>query len=418
MSDSPFKALDNLDDLLVAEDLELDFSDAELIKAQEPLLPDADSGPEATRLLTEAPWPSGASLDNGGDLEPVLAMAGELSPDQDLPGVGPPSFFPRLGLGTAGPVKVEPVAEMAWSLASGESWPVFIQRLHMPRFGQAAWLKRVALAARRHAENRLCLGPSGELDVFFNDRGSLARFQREIQGAFELSEKARLSGPVRVMSCRGLLSCPWAAIDSISAADKLIESLAGHRWPDCGVRKRSPLFLAVRACQAGSGLACGVFEYSDLILTGRRRSWPVIDQDIASLSPRISRLIIGCPGRALKRSHLPGIFVDLDHGACQRCGWCVSQDPAFTWPDPQGGYFSLELSGRRQAPPWEHVPAMALSCEAGGDLVEISAKILSLIDLWRRDAAAGEILVDFASRRGLLESGGDGPAATAPPPSN
>ena len=174
----PLDAL--LDDLVEAEDLELDFSDAELAKAQEPLLPDSDQSPGATRLLTEAPWPSGVFLGSGGDLEPVVAMAGDASSDQveDEPRGGPPSFFPRLGFGTAGLNKVEQVSERAWSLASGDSWPVFVQRLHPPRLKQAAWLKRVALAARRHAENRLCLGSSGELDVFFNDRGSLERFQR------------------------------------------------------------------------------------------------------------------------------------------------------------------------------------------------------------------------------------------------
>ena len=113
-------------------------------------------------------------------------------------------------------------------------------------------------------------------------------------------------------------------------------------------------------------------------------------------------MIIGCPGRALKRSHLPKIFLELDSAACRRCGWCVSQDPAFSWPEPQGGRLSLELSGRRQAPPWEHLAPRALKTAAGGDLVEIGAAVLELIEFWRREAADSEILADFAERRGLL----------------
>jgi dissimilatory sulfite reductase (desulfoviridin) alpha/beta subunit len=409
---------DLLDALLEAEDLELDFSDSELAKAQEPLLPDGDQSPEATRLLTEAPWPSGAMLESGGDLEPVLAMAGDLSPEEEGGpgfGAGPPSFFPRLGYGTAGPLRVEAVAPKAWSLASGESWPDFVQRLHPPKADQAAWLKRVALAARRHAENRLCLGPAGELDAFFNDRGSLQSFRREVFGSRELASDPYSGGPVRILACRGLFGCPFSAVDSMSAAGNLAEIAYGHLWPKIPSRKRRPVILAVRGCQAGPGLGCGVYEYADLILTGRRRALPAIDQDLASISPRLSFLILGCPSKALRRSHLPGVFVELDGASCQRCGWCVSQDLSFSWPEPQQGYLSAELSGRRIVPPWEHVAPMTLWAEAGSDSVEIGAKILSLLELWRREADETEILADFALRRGLLEGG---TASGSPPGPN
>jgi dissimilatory sulfite reductase (desulfoviridin) alpha/beta subunit len=413
-------------DQVVAEDLELDFSDAELKKAQLPILPDADRGPEETHPLTEAPWPSGASLDSGAGLEPLLALADdEPAEEADEAGEaargGQPSFFPRLalGAGSQGLAKVELVSELAWSLSGGVGWPVFVQRLHPPASPSAAWLKRVALAARRHGENRLCLGPHGELDVFFNDRGSMERFQRELRADLGEAAFGRSGGPVRILACRGLFSCPWAAVDSLSAAGQLSEILSGHRWSEAGLRKRPPLTLSVRGCQAGPGLGCGVPEYADILLTGRRRAYPAIDQEIASLSPRLSRLIIGCPGRALRRSHLPKAFIELDRGACLRCGWCVSQDPAFAWPDPQGGYLSLELSGRRQAPPWEHVAPRTLRPEAGADFLEIGAGLLELIELWRREAADFEILADFAERSGLIQPEEDrGPSGGAEAPSN
>jgi dissimilatory sulfite reductase (desulfoviridin) alpha/beta subunit len=326
--------------------------------------------------------------------------------DRDETLAGPPSFFPRLLPGADGRTRVEPVAELAWSLAGGDSWPVFVQRLHPPREDRINWLKRMALAARRHAENRICLGPHGELDLFFNDRGSLERFRREI-GAEVLAaglKPDRPAGPVKILACRGLLSCPWAAVDSLAVADRLAGILAGHRWsPEGARRRRRPPTISIRGCRAGRGLNCGVIEYADLALTGRRLSTPVIDQDIVSLSPRISELILGCPGQALKRSHLPKIFVELDPAACDGCGWCVAQDPAFRWPEPQGGHLRLEVGGRRQAPPWEFLPARALAGGSSGDLADLGSRILELLELWRAQAADGEILADFAERLGLLE---------------
>jgi dissimilatory sulfite reductase (desulfoviridin) alpha/beta subunit len=191
-----------------------------------------------------------------------------------------------------------------------------------------------------------------------------------------------------------------AAADALGAAERLGSILSGRLWPDGG-RKRPPALVSIGGCSAGTGFGCGTLEYADLSLTGRRKLPPSIDQEIAALSPRLSILVTGCPGRALRSGREPGEALALEPAKCLRCGWCASQDPALGWPGTQGGHFSVELSGRRTSPPYEHVPVRTLWAEIPGGLDEIAARLADLIGRWRLEALEGEILADFLGRTGL-----------------
>jgi dissimilatory sulfite reductase (desulfoviridin) alpha/beta subunit len=379
------------------DDLELDLSQAEVKKASKPLLPGGDGSPESTHPLTEAPLPSGAALNSGGLLEPVLSEVDD-GQDFDVARIAAPSFFLRLGLeaGSGAPSRVAAVCDQAWSLSSGESWPVFVKRLKIPRPASTALLKRLALAARRFGDNRLCLTPYGNLDVFFNDRGSLEQFVEETNRDAEPAKPS----PVKIMACRGLLLCPTAAVDSLSAAARLEEIFSGHSWPTMGGRRRQPLTFTVAGCSAGCGLDCGVHEYADLRLIGRRDGLPVIDQDLAGLSPRLSLLTSDCPGLAIKRSHRPGAALEIEPAKCRRCGWCVNEDPAFSWPTPQGGFFTLELSGRRKNPPYDYVSPRRLWPRVSDDWVEVGLGLMQIIERWMGEAEDDELLADFVERKG------------------
>jgi dissimilatory sulfite reductase (desulfoviridin) alpha/beta subunit len=240
--------------------------------------------------------------------------------------------------------------------------------------------------------------------VFFNDRRSLELFSNETEGA---SPKTQAITPIRITPCRGLLACPLAAMDTLTAAEKLGELLDGHSWAKVALR-RPPLSLSIAGCQAGHGLRCGLYEYQDLAMVGHRECFPIIDQRIAALSPKISFLVSDCPGRAINRSHMPGLIIEINRGRCRRCGWCVSEDPAFSWPSPQGGYYSLETSGRRNFSPYEYVPGKTLWARLPNDWIEVGLKLMELVELWRADAHDGEILADFAARQGLAETIKDG----------
>jgi dissimilatory sulfite reductase (desulfoviridin) alpha/beta subunit len=337
-----------------------------------------------------------------------VASASETVEEQQVK-IQPPTFFMRLGLEAEaqGHSKVAKVAPLAWSLSSGQNWPVFVKRLRFPQPAPTSTLKNIALAARRFADNRLCLGPTGDLDVFFNDRGSLEGFNRQIAQSDPLASPA----PVRIMACRGLLNCPLAAVDSITTAERLGETFSAHQWATIGAKRRLPLTLSVAGCQAGCGLDCGLYEYTDLRFVGKRRFIPLIDQHLASLSSKISLLVTQCPGQAINRSHLPGLTIEIQPNRCRRCGWCLSQDPSFAWPEPQGGYISLELSGRRLSPPYDFAAPRTVWPTLPEDWVEVSLKLIEFIELWRSEARQGEILADFALRRGLTDFGGEGSGA-------
>ncbi|MDR1487027.1 MAG: hypothetical protein LBT62_03380 [Deltaproteobacteria bacterium] len=381
-------------------DLELDFSELELQKAQQPLLPGSDDSPEATHALTEAPLPVGAALAPRSILEPILD-ATILSSEQEHK-IRPPSFFMRLGLETQseGQSKIEKLSELAWSLSIGQNWPVFVKRLRIPQPTPTSMLKKIALAARRLADNHLCLSPTGDLDVFFNDRASLESFNELVSDM-----DYNCTAVVRLMACRGLLNCPMAATDALTTAERLRELFSNHRWAKAAVKRRPALTFSVAGCQAGCGLNCGTLEYTDLRLIGHRRFPPIINQNLAKLSPRISLLVSSCPGQAIFRSHLDDVTIEINPARCRRCGWCLHQDPCFSWPQPQGGYFSLELSGRRRAEPYNFVAPTTIWSEIPQDWVEVGLKLIELIELWRSEANAEEILHDFAFRKGLAGLG-------------
>jgi dissimilatory sulfite reductase (desulfoviridin) alpha/beta subunit len=392
-------------DLYEPEDLELDFNDIELKKARSPIPPPSTLGPESTHPLTEAPAPAGANLNPRADLEPILVIE-EIEADKNVETenqkVYPPPFFLRLGLESreGAPLKVEKTGERSWSLANGQAWPVFVKKIKPHKLCSPAALKKLALAARRFGDNRLCLGATGDLEVFFNDRGSLERFEQELFGFPDLFAPAS-PGPVRLSTCRGLFSCPLSAIDALSATEKLEDILNRHLWLASPI-KRKALTITVAGCGAGQGIGCGIYQYSDLRLIGKRIYSPVIDQETLALSPVLNELIIGCPGRAIKRSHKPKEILEIVVLRCRRCGWCVYFDPSFSFPAPQGGYFSLELSGRKSVSPYEYITPIEIWSKLPEDWVEIGLKLIELIENWRGHGERLESLAEFAVRKKLF----------------
>jgi dissimilatory sulfite reductase (desulfoviridin) alpha/beta subunit len=165
---------------------------------------------------------------------------------------------------------------------------------------------------------------------------------------------------------------------------------------------KAQLSISIHGCPAGCGFDCGVYEYTDLRIVGRRTGAPVPDQELLALSPRTDRLAEDCPSGALARSPEPGRVLDLDESRCVRCGSCLAADPSFHWPSPQGSYMSLELSGRRIAPPRTFLPPRTL-VERSDDPEDLFRKISGLVALFRKDGEKNEILSDFMDRAGLAD---------------
>jgi dissimilatory sulfite reductase (desulfoviridin) alpha/beta subunit len=196
--------------------------------------------------------------------------------------------------------------------------------------------------------------------------------------------------------CRGLFLCPNAAVDTLGLADRL----------DLAIREgagdaKTALSVSIHGCPAGGGYECGVYEYTDLRIIGRRDRAPVPDQGLLALSPRLDALAEGCPGGALTRSEDPDRALDLDESRCVRCGMCLAMDPSFRWPAPMGSYLTLELSGRRRGAPRVYLAPKVLVPRAD-DPGRLVAQVAGLAALFRAGAAKNEILHDFMEREGLM----------------
>jgi dissimilatory sulfite reductase (desulfoviridin) alpha/beta subunit len=204
-------------------------------------------------------------------------------------------------------------------------------------------------------------------------------------------------GPALLSRCRGLLFCPNAAIDTLGAADLLMSILREDAPPS-----KTPVSISIHGCPAGCGFNCGVYEYTDLRIIGRRARAPVPDQELLALSPRLGALTEDCPSGALTASSAPGQVLDLDEGLCVKCGACLASDPSFRWPAPQESYASLELSGRRIASPRSFLAPREL-VRRTDDLEGLFRKIASLVADFRKNAEKNEILSDFMDRAGLRD---------------
>jgi dissimilatory sulfite reductase (desulfoviridin) alpha/beta subunit len=167
--------------------------------------------------------------------------------------------------------------------------------------------------------------------------------------------------------------------------------------------------VSLHGCPAGCGFDCGVWEYTDLRLIGRRSGTPVIDQWLLALSPEPGALARLCPAGALRLSDAPDRILDLDGTLCLRCGACLAADPSFSWPSPQGSYLALELSGRKAAAPRGYL-APRLLVRREDDAERLFRKIASLAAIFLERARGGEILGDFMAREGLMGFFGEGGA--------
>ncbi|MDR2612471.1 MAG: hypothetical protein LBG06_06470 [Deltaproteobacteria bacterium] len=397
-------------------------------------------------------------------LEPMLAGASD--PDDGEPaGLLPPPCLARLAAGAAADSAFKVVKEgpQAWSLAAGGSWPVYVRRRALSSPASAPELAELARVARRWGGGRLCLSPQGDLDIFFNDRESFLQAGappaagvpglpggrrgtgrsvdgtgagpgsggtgptagggdpggvtgespspgpgstptagrrpsgRRIREDAGSARPARKGGPSLMSRCRGLLFCPNAAVDTLGAADLLLSILREDSPPS-----KTPLSVSIHGCPAGSGFDCGVYEYTDLRIVGRRSRAPIPDQELLALSPRIRRLVEDCPSGALAPATDPGRILDLDEHACVKCGACLARDPSFHWPSPLGSYLTLELSGRRAAPPRAFLAPRVL-VERSEDQEGLFRRIAGLVALFRREGLKNEILSDFMDRTGLRD---------------
>jgi dissimilatory sulfite reductase (desulfoviridin) alpha/beta subunit len=163
------------------------------------------------------------------------------------------------------------------------------------------------------------------------------------------------------------------------------------------------LIASVAGCPAGQGQDCGVFEHADLTFQGRRRVYPEIDQELAALSPKLARLVANCPGKALSRPAKPNLALEINESDCRRCGWCVSEDLALSWPQPQGGYFRLILSGRKSGPVRTYLPPKVVWDPLPGDLAIAFEAIFALVDLWLLEARTKEAFLEFLERTEKIE---------------
>jgi dissimilatory sulfite reductase (desulfoviridin) alpha/beta subunit len=374
--------------------LELDLPPLEEARASVPIEP----GPanDSTLALTEAPLPSGAYINADGGLEPLLAVFSEAAEGERGKAL-PPPFLSRLaggGDGKAAEIKVVKEAPLTWSLSRGDAWPVFVRRLVFTGPLRAKALKEAALAAKRYAANRLALSPQGDLDLFFNDRHSLTKAAEDLG-----TLGSELPGiPALIRSCRGLLCCPHAAVDSLSLAASLGERLKKTRLKaDASLPE-----ISIYGCPAAGGLDCGTPTFTDFRIIGMRDNPPLMDAELLKFSPRLDTLVAECPGKALKAAPDGGAPLELDEKACQRCGLCLSLDPSFYWPSPQGSYLRLELSGRRKRLGKDaFLKPLVLKERADGDGKELFRRLGDFIGLWRRDKLPGELIADFAKRRSL-----------------
>jgi dissimilatory sulfite reductase (desulfoviridin) alpha/beta subunit len=377
--------------------LELDLPPAEEARASVPLGP----GPQkdSTLTLEEAPLPLGAGLSSDGALEPLLAAFEE--PFGEAPGTTlPPPFLARLArAGGPGGRPPKAVAKkegpLTWSVSVGDAWPVFVRRHVLARPLRASQVREIALAARRYAANRLALTPQGALDILFNDRASLGKAAGDLGS---LGRELKGGVPASVASCRGLLLCPYAAADTLGAEAALLSSLrAGESGPG-----RAIAWISIHGCPSGGGGLCGVHSFTDFRLVGARDRPPLLDQGALRLSPHIRRLVSDCPGGALSEPPGGGDVLALDPGSCTRCGLCLATDPSFSWPEPQGGHFRLELSGRRKAlGPGAFVAPRVLVPRVSGNEGEVFDRLAGLLALWRKEGHKDEIVADFVDRRGL-----------------
>jgi dissimilatory sulfite reductase (desulfoviridin) alpha/beta subunit len=158
--------------------------------------------------------------------------------------------------------------------------------------------------------------------------------------------------------------------------------------------------VSIHGCPAGCGFECGVHEYADLRIVGRRSRAPVADQELLALSPWLKALVRDCPAGALSSSGAPGRVLDLDEDACVKCGACLARDPSFRWPSPMGSYLTLELSGRRLSPPRAFLAPRTLVGRTE-DSQGLFRKIAELAALFRAGGRKNEILSDFMEREGL-----------------
>ncbi|MDR1607809.1 MAG: hypothetical protein LBT38_05295 [Deltaproteobacteria bacterium] len=370
-----------------SQDLELALSPEEALRAQKPQdLTNLDS--DSTHPLTEAPTAPGAVMESEPVLEPMLVAR---PIEEDTAPIQAPAFFQRLGLaGHPSRVKIQK-EPLGYSLTADDNWPVFLLRKSYLGPIEAQELKKIAALAKKQGHDRVCLGPYNELDIFFNDRKSLERAAQELQ-----IEPDPEPGPFRLLACPGLLFCPQAAKDTISAAQTLFRLGQTYAWPTWAAKE--PLIISVAGCSAGQGQDCGLYEYSDLTIQGKRRAYPSIDQTIASFSPKLAKLVANCPGQALFRPSGEDLFLDIDQSRCRRCGWCVQEDPALAWPKGQGSYFRVTLSGRRLGSLPTYLPPKAIWEPAPDDFALVSQKIFQLVELWLKESRPQEILYDFLER--------------------
>jgi dissimilatory sulfite reductase (desulfoviridin) alpha/beta subunit len=383
--------------------LTLDLSPRELEKASLDILPSNKKAKDATQTLTEAPLPIGANINSDRNthnlLEPVLAQTMENNSNPLTDRILPPNFLSRLGAPNNPKkeitLKIKKEGTLSWSLTQNDAWPVFAKREVLNKPTTTQKLKEIARVSKRFGANRLCLSPQGDLDIFFNDRKSLEDASTVLNTVLD---GQNVSSSL-ISTCRGLMFCPYAALDTMEIKDALSKTLDKKTTK----KLRSLVQISVHGCTAGKGFSCGLIEYTDLRIVGKRDRPPLINQELLSTSPHIDKLIKNCRGQALTKSDTLGKLLDLNKKTCLRCGYCLSVDPSFQWSWPQGSYFSLELSGRRLNTERDFIPPKVLYPEIRENRDHLFQRISELLKVFLENRQKDEILHDFMERTHLLD---------------
>jgi dissimilatory sulfite reductase (desulfoviridin) alpha/beta subunit len=372
-------------------DLELPEADQKL--AIEPINLTNPKGKDSTHTLTEAPAPMGAYLNSNPfplPIEPVLVTKSQLEKSN------PPFFLTRLSEtpeNRAYPT-IKKEGPLSWSLTNGDTWPVFVRRHLLSKPTSAFKLSEISRIARRFGAGKLCLTSYGDLDIFFNDRNSL----QESFKVAEAAEEELFTLPAQITFCRGLMLCPLAALDTLAIKEGLSLALRKNK----NAQGKPQVHISIHGCMASGGQDCGVYEFTDLRIIGKRERAPILDQELLTLSPHLDTLLAGCPTKALSLSETEGKVLNLDKKACCSCGYCLSIDPSFQFPSPQESYFSLEASGRRLIGAQEFLPPKVLVSKVKDNYRAVFDKIAELIALFRQKRAEKEILYDFVQRIGFF----------------
>lgn len=210
-----------------------------------------------------------------------------------------------------------------------------------------------------------------------------------------------------ISSCTAYLSCTTAVVDSPSITKVLYDNF-GKYFED-----EESLPAKLRINVSGCPTACGGLT-SDIVVVGHYGDAPSFDpQKIGLCLPRkaealkvaVPEVVMVCPVKCINAfgKEDGSVGIDIDRRKCIACGRCKDVCDYITFDSKKTG-ISILVGGKssntgmgpnlaRVLIPW--IPANPPNY---GELVSVLRKI---IDMWKKDGAAGERFADYVRRIGL-----------------